>query len=449
MWRVSKDKMLFFCLLIVAFIGYYVTERRQDFSLTQFYIAFSYALGCTILFFLKKKKKNYFDFDTLFILILFLIGYLASFSYGEPFYKALFFFEFDYRYLNSGTWLYTIGLISYFCGGIDSNGDILDYDTQTIYPTKPLFISFVFIVCVFLGTGGLAHFASAYHGESVENGITSYLILLMVVNSIILISVELINVRRFKYYKIHWVYIVFIVFISILLMSVGNRTAASQMLLPLIGLYTLFFRPVSLKLLIISLFPIFILMYVIQITRGGENLSFQLESPMLMARDLTIPHRATFEAMSYVDENGYTYGKNMSGGIINIIPGIARIIIGESREFGSAEILTTYTFTKLKTPPEYQIGLGTNVISDIYISFGCFGVAFFMWLLGSIVKKSVKRSNSGSLVWTIVLAGLLANSVFLARASYSHPLRYILWSIFFCGIYLSFYRVYLRKQVYD
>lgn len=141
--------------------------------------------------------------------------------------------------------------------------------------------------------------------------------------------------------------------------------------------------------------------------------------------------------MEYTDNYGFTYGKSMSAGLLGIIPGLSGIVMKDARDFGSAELLTDYTFGKIQVADDSRIGLGTTVISDVYLSFSLVGVVLLMVFLGYMVNYFESKAKEGFLYASVIYSDLLANSVFLARASFTHPIRYVVWNTVGLWLYLS------------
>ena len=354
-------------------------------------LTFIIAVSALIYYYKHRNKANYLDFDTLFLVTCYMIGFISSFFYGQFFYKALFFFDFNYSYLNSGAWLFTIGMTSYFVGSLSSKKrpqKILSSKSLVSIPSKPIFLFVLLGISLFIATGGISYYKDYYMGDkTVENSYASYLLLLISISVITMFSIEYVNRINHSNYKFHKSYIMLTLIFAIILLYCGSRTQALLLMLPVIGLYSLLFHPVKLKMFSILLALGIIGMWIVQNLRSSNEINTSLESPVLIFTDMTIPSRTTYEAMEYVDKNGITFGKTMSAAIIGLMPGMAGIIMGnDTKEFGSAEALTEYTYKKLGTPKEYQIGLGTNTVADTYLSFGLIGTIILMFFLARLIN---------------------------------------------------------------
>lgn len=420
-----------FLLLLLSFVLYALIPRQSDVSLPLFYICFILMLFSNYIYFKAKKKKNYLDFDTIFIFVYCLVGFSTTFVYGNDLlFKAVFLgFPVEEEYINTSNLLFLIGLQAYFLGSL-KRIRIKKEKAKAVFISTQIMALFIFILCIaFIASGGISYYRSVYNTDigSDGPGISKHILLLLTATSIAAIATEFYNKAISSKYKINKLLLIIILLTIALLLWAGNRTAASQLLLPTICLYTLLFRNISFKSFFgLSLIGI-LLMWGIQNTRSNEG--FSLVSPILLISDLTIPARTTYSSLDYVDQYGYTYGKSMSMGIIGTIPFLPSLVAGNNNLAGSADLLTEYTYDRYKTPRKFQIGLGTTIIGDIYLAFGIIGVILLMYLLGYLVNKYTVKTLLLDYYSMIILAGLLANAIFLVRASYTHPIRYILWAL--------------------
>jgi len=448
--KVSLNQCRPLSFLIISFIGYILTPRTQEFSYPIYYMTVAVAIISLMSYYKCRKKNNFLDFDTLFITICYLIGYFATFFYNQPYYKAFFIFEFNYSYLNSGAWLFTIGMNAYYCGSlfVKSNKKISNNNVK-IYPTKILFIINIGLMLAFILCGGIGFYQRVYADVGGEGGgLTVYVQLLLTIISIMLIVIEIRNKFVEKDYKIHYLYFITIILFAFLLLYLGNRTTASMLILPMIGLLTHWFKPIKFRVFIIFLIFGIFSMWIVQQLRTGEKVSMNISYPALMLMDMTIPSRTIYEGMEIVDNEGFNYGETMFSPIIGVVPGLAGIILGKSG-YGSAELFTKYAYDKFNVPEENQIGLGSTIISDIYLSFGVVGVILCMWLLGRIIHIVELKSTDGELFSSFLLGAFLANSVFWARTSYAYPARLIVWGSLLMLFYISILFTYRKYKAHE
>lgn len=421
-------------LLALTIFIYILIPRKMEMSMPLFYFTFILSIISGTLYFKFKRKCNYFDFDTIFIIVNYLIYFFSPFFFNEPYYKYLFLgFEFDTRYINSASVLASIGMQSYFCGSlykktIQSKQNV-SIKTK-IYSTKFLSLILLLLIFLFILVGGLDAYRFVYSGEGQGgSGIHTYFLLLIIVFSIVIETIEIYNKCKSTYYRFNYFSLFIILCFSLALLSVGNRTGFSQLILPFMGLYFAYFYNLKIK----QMFYLFVLgvfaMWIVQNTRAKQDVDFSNLNYAMILTDMTIPSRQTYVAMEYVDDKSITYGKSMSFGVIGVIPKLASCFKESMEELGSAELLTAYTFDNLNRDYTQYTGLGTTMVADTYLAFGGLGVVILMFTLGNFVNVQNARASALNMYSMLTIAVLLSNSIFLARASYTHFLKYAIWTI--------------------
>ena len=410
----------------------------QEVSRIYIYICFGVYILSTYLYFSYKKKNNYFDFDTIFILIYTILGFaypVFLYNEEEP-YSIAFSLSFDVKFIPLGVIYFVLGIQSYFFGGMIINRYSTSLpkikDSELKFPVinnTILSIIVIFLCVVFVLSGGVQYYRSVYYlkEEMSEAGLIFQIMSLLHVFSIVAISTEFYNKCVDKSYKLNKLLVVALSSIIILMLYVGNRTLASQLALPFLGLYTMFFMDIGKLKILLFILAAILFMWVIQTFRTGLSIESAPEVKELIS-DLTIPTRSTYSGMEYIEQYGYTYGMNMSGGVIGVVPSLERILIQifglDSRSLGSAEILTDYSWGYRN-----GVGLGTNIIADLNMSFGLTGVLLFMFILGYFVNRHLDKAKKLNYYSIIIYACMMSYSVFLVRASYTHPTKLIIWSL--------------------
>jgi oligosaccharide repeat unit polymerase len=428
-----KPAVLFMLSLLILSTGLYVlTPTHSKVSMPLFYTIFVLMVVSNLVYFRTKNKSNYLDFDTIFIFIYCLVGFSTTFFYNDRFlFKLLFIgFPVDEEYINRVNLLFLIGLQSYLLGSLSKSDKIgIPNVKPVVINTKILGTGILILSIMFVALGGLSFYKSVYTNDTGNGpGITRHILVLLISTALAIIATEFYNKKISSAYKINRIAIASIPVLIGLLLWAGNRSAASQLLLPVVCLYSLLFRNIKFKQFICILALGIVGMWIIQNTRANVNVD-KLINPIILVSDLTIPARTTYCALEYTEQYGHTYGKSMSLGIIAIIPFLPSMIVGESKEFGSEQLLTDYTHTTYKTPVESRIGLGTTIIGDIYLSFGLIGVILLMYFLGCFINRCLLQTLSMNYYSTIIMTGMLAHSVFMVRSHYTFPVRYILWAL--------------------
>lgn len=405
---------------------------------------YNYVLLCgflyilfVILYFIVEKKRNYFCFETLFFISLFLsTQYYSLFVHNQVDSSRYFMFMYDFNenYIPKSNAISLLGLGGFIAG-------LLLVRTKKIpigFEYRPLISLDILYVCsaisfiLYFITGGYARLVSEYSGGDVieSSGISAYFLVLSPVFMIVAIVLNFIKIKtKYNNFKISYVsrigkIIIFSILSSMLL--AGSRTLTLQIFILIMAVYSYLFRPLTLKSTLIFILFGIILMFGIGYLRGsGDNSKTFYFSDLFM--DLLITNRASFTALEYVDKYDFTYGETMLGTLLSPLPFGQNIAIGlfdlNPNRMMSSLLYTEYTLGSVTT-----LGLGTNIIADLYFAFGSLGVFAFMFALGFLVKKSSVKAQY-NIFGLLIYAVITSYSVFLVRAEFFTFLRVMLWSL--------------------
>jgi len=447
--KINIHKIGLLIVLLIALGIYFFTPMRGIVSMPLFYTCFGLMLMANYIYFKAKKKTNYLDFDTIFIVVYCLVGFSTTFLYSNyEVFRAVFLgFPVDEEYINKGNLLFLIGLLSYMLGSFLPARIKKTIKKPFVIKTNFLIVLVFVLIIAFIAFGGINYYRSEYNDAVKGDGgtIVKYILLLLVTTAMALIGTEFYNKKISTNYKISWFAFSAMFFLIGTLLFIGNRTAASQILLPIICLYAMFFKNINFKKFIVFILLGIPFMWFFQQIRTGDS-NFELTNPIMLILDLTIPMRNTYAALEYVDTKDFTYGGTMVINLSSIVPFLPSYIQEAYSDFslGSAELLTDYTFLNAGTPEEFQIGLGTTIIADLYLAFGLIGILVFMYTLGYLVNRWSSKSYQLNYYSIIILCGILGNAVFMVRAGYFHPLRFIVWALVLAYINNFLHRAWKR-----
>ena len=416
----------------------------NTYCLIHFFIA-------TIFFFKYKKKKNYFDFDTIFLIAYFFTFFMYPvFIYPvDPYYFFIFNYGFNENVISQSTALSLLGSQMYMFGSITYGRRKMKKTFLHYYPVNSFIICSILFFLLFIFFGGYSYYKDLYAGnittQDIKNSGLAYMNMLFWIFLLVALSLEFnkmlcLDRNKFQLSNVNKVLLIFIVIYIPLLLSTGTRGVSMQTLLIILGLYSFYYKPVSLKKMI----PLVCLgtlgMFFISSTRGGGT--FRIQSFMDMFMDLVINNRNTFVAVDYVQEHGVSYGVSMLGYILRTIPfaqGIVfRLFDVNPNETSSAMLLTVET---LGENPSF--GVGTNIIADLYLAFGAVGVIVFMFLGGYFVSMVQSNAESFRLNYIVMYAILLSLSIYTVRAEFFFSLYLLAWTAF---ILYFIKRCYIRKK---
>ena len=433
----GKTRMHIFIMLVFFSLFYIIFPLYGEPSMIIYVCCLlGYILG-TYNFFKIKKKTNYFDFDVFFILIYGLVSYSTTPFYpSETLYKALFVgYMFDVNYVNYGNILSTIGILAYYMGGSLPVKKVSEREHSIFINTRGMSLLLLILTVLFVAMGGRAYSQSAYkEGAGAYSSLIPYILLLLTYLSIVIITTELYNKKFFAHYSIDKYSIVSIAIVFLILLVGGSRSDASYIALPIIGIYTLVFKPMKMKAAVAFVMIAIVCMWLIGQVRTGDDVN-GAASPILVLIDLTVPARNTYAVYEYVEANGFTFGSSFVG-LFNTIPFLTGFL---GLTEGSGELLTS---DFLNNNPGYPtIGLATTVIADIYMAFGWVGVIVIMYFLGRFVNRSLIKASGMCYFPLIIYAALMSISVFIVRGNCTIPIRPVIWCL--CISYVN-YKIQLR-----
>lgn len=229
--------------------------------------------------------------------------------------------------------------------------------------------------------------------------------------------------------------IYFALVISYVLLStaIGNRGNIIRIGLLLFVLFNIYIKKLSnVTVLIVMVLGIF-LMYARGAVRDSGSYQNARENSVHVldfGRDLIINNRSEYVLMDIADRRGYTYGKNFLGSLLSPIPYAQSTLLKTTRmtieDISSGSMVTSDYFAK--GDPD-SFGLGTNIVGDVYLAFGLFGVIILFYLLGYSISKISYRANLGDPIMQYIYAILLMNSVIWIRADFFKPLQMVIWGV--------------------
>lgn len=377
-----------------------------------------------------QKKDNYFDFETIFLISYFFCFFAYPiFIYKiDPEYFFIFSYNFDHDKISQGTSLALLGSQFFLLGcQLEASYNKFHLKHLYIYPVRTIHILTVLLFLGFIAFGGYRYFKDLYSGGG-QGGVFAYFIILYIAFYILSIAFEFNNMlcshqKTIRYFN--KLFLFFTIISVVVLLTTGTRTLVLQMLLPFIGLYSMFISPIGLrKFLLLSICGA-LLLSIISFVRVGQDIA--LDSIWDIFMDLIINNRSTYFALSYVDDYGISWGGSMLGYLLKPFPFSQGVVCNffdlNPLETTSAMLITVET---LGENPSF--GLGTNIIADLYLGFGLPGVVFFMFFLGKISKKLYFLAKKGVIYGILFYAILLSLSIYMVRSEYFYGLNLFLWT---------------------
>lgn len=446
-------------MLVLCVLFYFVPEGVSPVimwgCLFVFYYYFYLAIKTPLT--ISAGIPSYFKAELLFLMFYYLIYYLPyqlallgmADLYVSHYVKFLYM-----EYANVSIVTSTIGLVA-FSTGFQKTFKFPRTNCETevnYYRYLPSVI--LFFLLLFLGlyavTGAQAMLSGAYAtsdvGSRAENGIfilVSYFVMFSLAVSVFFISENKLPlaIKISLALAAGW---------CMLLLIVGDRNTFFLItLVPLTGVASYIWK-VSLKQMILLVFAALFLYNIVEIARqaeergvsaifdaateGGEHKSLEEGSFSIT----TVTSRAAFDIVP--EKHEYFMGKFKVIGIAGIIPFSRGLFVPPSDLYStSSRVLGDEMLG-----PWASWGVGSNIISDIYMDFGILGVIILMYVLGwagSYVQTKV-AANSRSIMWGTVYLMMVAFYAEYPRYSFDFPVRYIAWTF----ILFSGYKFILRRH---
>ena len=410
-----------------------------------------------IIFWRTKSDKNLVCFE-----FFFLIAFgLTNFIYPVVYYPinstfAIFGLPFNELIISKST---AIAFFAYSCYllGISQikNEELVREADYFVFDEKQIkILFFITMACFFLyaATGGLAQLQSVYSGagDIREVGVFSYLNNLFVVFCYLML---MFNFRQ-KNKRNMTIFIIFVLIIIVLFLMTGSRTHALAFGLISItsfGLNVRRFRVFEiLSIIIVGV----VLMAFVALARASSVLEgdwlteaqekTDFTSSFDLLSDLVTNNRNLYVLVDYADNVENTYFTGMISDISSPVPGLFRLVSENSSlplELITGGALPTY----LELGEDSAWGLGTNMVGEAYLAFGLWGVVFFFFILGWIIKKT-KAAKEYNIYAYVIYFLFVSHAVFYPRAPILYNPRNIVWSLLIIFLFVLFKRIRAGKS---
>lgn len=373
-----------------------------------------------------------FNFDTLFAVSFFYTNYVyGAFLYITNPHFSLFRLDFNDAYICKGIALTTVGYCWYAIGrciilkrkSIDKDFTI---DSVRFEKIKKLtfFLALIlsFIVLPFIGSNYEGGLPFGTIGNQLCN--TTFILVYYV---IIVLFQKYCSVKTLFQHNKKLCFIILFLMFSLLL--IGSRTLPMRLMLLVAFLFNIYVNPIKTKtFLFLGSIGFFLMFYIGSMRLGYETESIS-DNPFINAgNELIINNRSLYVLMDYADHNGYTLGKTLLMNILSILPFFQSLFLSltgwTNKDIGSAYLVTDLYFSERN---DDVIGLGTNLIGDIYLCYGVIGVIIMMFIFGKVINRLCYGTNRKSI---IIYALFIMNAVYYARSGILTPTREICWILF-------------------
>lgn len=450
--------IVFNCISIILLL-LLIPERLESFSSE---LNLNYCLISIlniILFFI--VMKGYFNtwirYD-----VFFLLGYLIL-HFQIPFMESLGIEinQPDYvfvnkRVVNYATWLSTMVLLFWLLGFVLflKKSKKLRMQNQSTFqkiPVIKLDYLLVFFLFLFLVTVGNDFLSGAYNGTVNWGTGAAYVFIVLQAILYLRIIYFFINSSHIKspqkiisqlFQNKIFVFILCLYFLMFFL--IGDRGPIMQVCILIISSYSIFIKKTSLKVLLLVVLVGSFLFTLIRmgrtsdvtnvqgkniIERGIENLSTSDES-FNPTEELASSVRILYRALDLVPErHPYLYGTTILFDVTAIIP------FGASTFVSLTDLPLMYQsspnfFTIIGQGSFFTYGEGSEIIADLYINFGIYGVIitifFFGYFISYLSVSAILKKRSKAIIVFLILS---ATAVYINRANFLMPLRDVIFPL--------------------
>ncbi|MEZ7514293.1 O-antigen polysaccharide polymerase Wzy [Flavobacterium frigidarium] len=261
---------------------------------------------------------------------------------------------------------------------------------------------------------------------------------ILVMNQIFINLVILINFYTIKFEK--WskplmlikkspqiIYV--LIYLSIFVIT-GDRGSAIQTVLVILFAYSLnikVIKPLAMASIIAVGMVSLTFMSYFRSKDGGslENVdNLEVRSSFDFAMDLIVTNRNLYAGYEYVAENGVNYGQGTIYYLFSPIPFLPTYISNLIFDAPPAQLTSAFI---LSDDADASYGLGTNLVIDLYMQFGTFGVVFFLFACGFLVSYFDFKSRNNFNLY-MVSAFLFSFSIYMPRSTLFDVFRYLSWA---------------------
>ena len=437
-----KDLILIAC---IVFSGFLYFNAPIGYSAEYSTICFIIFLLSSIIVLKNNCKQTIIKFEFFFLIAYFFanISY-AVFMYPISPYFGLFFLEFNEDYISKGLALSLVGICC-FNYGIFERKPI--YVNKAFFPNLKLHTPKVlFILLYVLFIPQLVRILlSGQYDTSFESSYANTMLMYVLYCSLFILfynSRYLNSTREFISRRSFNTTALLIGVYVILFLLIGSRTIPLRVILGAIFLFSVFIKIPKRSLIFLLVGMGAVLMTVLGQVRGegGEFNVSSVTNVLDFGKDLIMTNRSVYVLMEYADINGYTLGRTMIMSVLCVIPFAMSIFLYltglKVGDINSANLITDLYYDN--TPnTQGHIGLGTNIIGDIYVAFGFIGVVILMYFMGYFIRRLYEKTSRGDIIAILLYTTIIMDAIYWPRSLYLTPLRTMAWTLLFFWLYNS------------
>lgn len=406
--------------------------------------SYSFSLACLAVFLtssiaLLKNNCRYtlIKFEFFFLFAFFFTNFVyAVFYYSINPYFSLFAEGFNEDYINKGSALSALAA-SCFCLGVYDKKPACELKKQTVRERLFAPISFVnVLLLLFIPYLYALYGTHRYVTDFTKSNLNAILLYMVYYVIFAIMATKRISFNSFVTRPAEAAFFFMTGIMVLLLLMIGSRSNPLHIVLLMLFLYNFYQHKIGNKMAFLFMLVGVLVMGFVGVARGGSEFSTsEMGSLLDVGNDLTINNRSLYVLMEYADGYGYTFGRTMLLQIAAVIPWGQSMLLsipGVSVQMVDSSSFVTWLHYGNQI---FEIGFGTNLIGDIYLAFGLFGVIVLMFMYGRILKILYNSAIAGSGLATLVYGLMFMETIFLTRAGLLTSLRPISWTLLYYYIF--------------
>lgn len=400
-----------------------------------------YVVSCTSIFVCSSLimlssncKYTFLKFEFFFLIAFFFTNYVYSLVlYPINPYFSLFSISFNESYITKGTALATVAGTWYNIGIFESNPikvpkkEFFNLEERLKIPrTLTIILFLLFIPSLY--SIYQSHVYSTEFESSYVNVILKYVILYCIFAFIYNNRFD--NLSKFIRKSFRTPIILLTSLYVILFLLIGSRTIPLNIVLFSLFLINILIYRIPKKQIVILIIGGALLLTGVGIARGGSGVeNGEISSVWDLGSDLIINNRSLYVLMEEVDVHGLTYGCTMMMNVLSAVPFAQWLFLNLTglplSTISSGVLVTDLHFGTGYNPD--RIGLGTNLVGDVYLAFGLIGIIYLFWLFGYILRKLYFHIGKGNAIALLIYALFFMSSIYYLRSGYLTPVRDVVW----------------------
>lgn len=425
-------KIILYLLGIISIILFWIapseySTRYVNYCTTVFIIS-------SVVMLTSNCKQTFIKFEFFFLIAFF----FTNFVYPLVFYPinpyfSLFRNAFNENYITKGTALASVAGTWYNIGIFENKPVVLrnrlNFNIQK-HLKIPRVVAIVLFI-LFLPSLYAIYLQDTYTTEfesSFVNAVLRYILLYSIFAYVY--NNRFTKLKTFTYHAISSPIIVLTLVYIIIFLLIGSRTIPLNVVLFSLFLFNVLIYRFSKKQIVILIVGGATLLTAVGIARGGSGVeSGEISSVWDIGADLVINNRSLYVLMEETDKHGITFGETMLMNVLSAVPFAQSFYLNISgrplSSISTAVLVTDLHFGRGYNPD--RIGLGTNIVGDVYLAFGFIGVIILFWIFGYILRILYKKISKGQTIPLLIYALFFMNTIFFTRSGYCTPVRDVVW----------------------